>query len=1195
MTKTRKWPIRALYLVVAVMMVLGLMLIPAPVSAEESEFETVGTPTAEDWVIGTETTIMDMGAGGGVLCLIGTGIDMDDLLTDYPANLVNLGIGVIPQLWKSTDFGKSWKSITDEVLECIDDKDLGALVIFNKVVLAPDDGDFIVVAVTTTGAGLRVLISNDGGGSFYDSGDLTDTTPTPDTKFTGIIDKNVSPEVNDMRNIAIAGTGVNAGPDGIFATGDDVSLGLVYRIECINGLSRDWEDASNPVAYEGWNNINSEDPDDPANNISSTFVSTVKFAPSWASDKTVLVTTHSENATYLQSGTWGTSNENKGWNAGASFSDAMEIVDDPSTVELASAAAMIALPSDYAGRHSADRYLWVSVSQLHLDPADPSTDPGCIIYRLAADSDPEPIMRQVSGNPLLASLSYNGSIDEGVAIAGLFGTGHPPAGFDMSTATTGKIVEVLMTDCCEGVQVYRNDSIEDMEICCRAWKPACKPPTGRVAAGVALASPNFAIGIGAYGFDRYYNILAGLPQVGPYDEGGFMVSFDGGDNWNEVSMIDTYIDYLSDTAKSPDCNKTWLASVNSDHYCFCYNATGEIIGERTCDSVWLKADTLSESALYSGAWLRVWCKELTGDPQEGLIRLDPTDTAGETVYLIDRGTDKVYCDLTEGLACFDEAGPDGGSSTVDHICDLAVKDASTIYAVDFDGKVAMSDDYGSTGSWEDPVDSKLNTGHTIAVNGDAVIVGSEEGEVSFSIDGSETFAETKDLPSKAEGNVHVAFDTDFASNNIIYAAVSDGGTGIYRGAADETTKWDDLKAIPSQCQLGVSCAVADGCDKEKLDYTGIVLGTEGALYASYIVEVGSDWYTGIARCLTPAEEKCCEAWDWDFLHESLPEVGDAAFPVAFALEPSALKICGDPFLWAIDAWDYYDGDLTQYDESPYKYIGRLWQYEDCFSKDAPALLSPADDAMVPADPCYCWNDDFTLKWERQCNACSYNLQISLDADFTELKVNWNGKYPGTCLEKDWTPESGKNPTYLVRNFALGTGSCGTTFYWRVRSADAETDEIIHSPWSEVRSFTVEAGTESAIDLINPSNGATNIPLNGVVFTWSAVPDVDTYDITLTDAAGASVDSKTGITGTSYALPDGKLQNDTSYTWQVKAMKGGKVLSASSTATFSSLPPAPAAPEVPPPPGTPSWVWVVIGIGAVLVITVIVLIFRTRRV
>ena len=94
--------------------------------------------------------------------------------------------------------------------------------------------------------------------------------------------------------------------------------------------------------------------------------------------------------------------------------------------------------------------------------------------------------------PWLSSVSYWGFIDEGKAIAGLFGEGYPIL-YDLGGGYGRWVPE--LTDCCEGVQVYRNDSVVDMEICCKAWKSACKPPTGRSAVSPFFIADTLAFAI----------------------------------------------------------------------------------------------------------------------------------------------------------------------------------------------------------------------------------------------------------------------------------------------------------------------------------------------------------------------------------------------------------------------------------------------------------------------------------------------------------------------------------------------------------------------------------------------------------------------------------------------------------------------------------------------------------------------------
>jgi len=1135
---TIKWHTRAIYILIALALAFGLTGIaaaPTDVSADPglTKWTKVTTPSEDDWVIapGSNLVLWTAGMSNGLETLpetvyaMGSSPDLED--TDNP-------IGTA--LWKSTDSGATWSDKTGKLIDCIDDQwspdefwpyGYPRLYEINFIAAAMDDADFMAVAAylewydgEDTWYEQQVFVSDDGATTFAWPGDLNDWSAG--TWLTDVFCLAISPEVNGKRNIAAAGI---EDPDGslpmqyICRDGDET--GLVYRLET-GGLFGSWKDASNYLGWDEW--VSSP----------STVVTRVAFAPSWSADRTVLVTTHTNEAhpacgvydgdTYLQSGTWGTT---KAWNWEAGFPDAVLIQEDVEVDWPFGRAFMsgVVTPFDYEGRHSSKRYAWVYVDSYEF---------GGEIFRVV-NNVAQPIQMQIPDcvpgfKPLIANLAYWGTIESGKAVAGIMGYG-----------------QAELTYCCDGVQVYRNDSIDDMEICCYGWKEACKPPTGRGFAVPAIISENKAYTItGTHPYFLYVD-----PYLAAYDESAFSFTLDDGDNWNQLSLIDTDIDYLSDVAVNPACNAIYLASVNEAEW---YKACD-------CDSVWFKADELSEATEYNDVWIRVWCNELEGW-EEGLLRLAPEETDETlTVYLVDRGSDKVYYNSSKGLICWEL-----GHSTVDEIGDLAVKDEATIYALSMDnGDVAVSDDHGATATWEEVEDSGVDVGHTIAVQGDYVLVGGLDGEAAYSDDNAESFNNLDDIGA---GNVHIAFDSYFDDNGTVYAAVGYGDNGIYRCSDLEGGEWTDLNA-------------------NAYDYTGIVLDNAdgnpmtdaahgGVLYASAWDIYGV--YSGVARCLTPAEEVCCGEASWDYLVEKRADTS----PLWFDLEPSALKICGclteetNSNLYAIDGVDY---DIEGAD------FGTLWVYEDCFAKAAPALSSPVDDALVPADPCYCWNDAFVLKWDRQCNACSYDIQISLDDGFTEILPLWD--------VVEFEPSSGANPSLVVENEGLGTGSCGTTFYWRVRSADAETDEIIHSFWSEVRSFTVAQGPSAAITLTAPENGATNVPVSSVSFTWSSVASATTYDFTLSASADLSspIVTETGLTGTAYTYT-GTLSEESPYYWQVNALKDGKVISSSDVSTFTTTPPAPPPP---PEPTTPAWVWVVIGLGAVLVIVVIVLIFRTRRV
>jgi hypothetical protein len=290
-------------------------------------------------------------------------------------------------------------------------------------------------------------------------------------------------------------------------------------------------------------------------------------------------------------------------------------------------------------------------------------------------------------------------------------------------------------------------------------------------------------------------------------------------------------------------------------------------------------------------------------------------------------------------------------------------------------------------------------------------------------------------------------------------------------------------------------------------------------------------------------------------------------------------------------------------------FGSVWTYEDCYAKKAPEITSPADGAVIQSGGCIqCAAGPFTVLWDTLCDACSYDIEFALDEDFTmPVKVN-NEATTFHLIEQDV-------PSFSVLGGEAGGLSAETTYYIRVRAADAVTGEIIHSWWSDPISIrTGPSPAAGAIELVAPVPGALNQPTKNVGFSWNLLADADAFTWVLSKNSDLSspIDSKNV---TSKATTYGNtLDYATTYYWQVKAYNEGALVSASSIGTFTTAATgafccpidglcfatraeleAHNADAHPDQPATPFWVWVVIAIGAVLVIVVIVLIFRTRRV
>jgi hypothetical protein len=1166
MIKERAWPVKAMYILIAAALAISLMIMVAPAQKAsaacgdvKAEWDRVSTPSGQDLVLAPDSIIWDyaVAEAGDMAYAVWEGALLKDDVSVYGTWLL-----------KSDDGAATWSDITDAVkkeiakdlkLASADDVTPGMFKL-GRVATDGESADFLAVALSINGTTVHVFTSTDGGATFKDT-DKDGVTGI--ANLDDIYDFAVSPEVGGAREIAIAG----------FLGGNSALLRYT---------DGGWEDAT---AYDGWDNNGSPT----ATAFNSAKVVDIEFSPDWAQDDSILaVTVRSDLKTVdLQTGTWGET-ETEGWNSkSVAGIDAVKIITTSAVLpSLGRWVAGMTLPSDYSARNSDTRYTWVWVN--YGSTGNPAATIFVVKNKKAEKVGPK---GQIEDEELwLTSISYQGTIATGKAIAGVLGDG---AGAD--------------ADCCTGVRVFRNSHISSMDICCYGWEEACKPPTGRYAMDAFYVRD-----------DKAYAVAVGknLQASSSYDESAWSVSFDDGDTWNQLSLIDTYIDYLSDVAVSPDCNKTFLVSVNVHKVTIGYGDDGQ--DGCGCDSVWVYADEFPEAGYseYSGHWLRTYCFELTYNTynqndhfwgespyygERGLLRLVPApeETDGMTVYLVDRGTSTVYWNDVETLACWNT----GSAVKTKAIVDLDVKDATTIYALGADGYVAMSDD--NARGWHTTVDTHVDSGWTIAVHGEDILVGGQNGKVSYSDDGGETFALLEKAPKAFDGLVTVAFDSYFDTNNMVYAALAectnDNDNGIYRWIIGTSETWEDMGALPYD-YTGLVLSYPDGNDYTSPD-------TGGVLYASYIgAYTASDsppscttnmtWMTGVARSLNPAKTiECLSCVEWDYLTVGL--TGEEYFRMV----PDALKSCGcmdpttDTKLFAIGKVD------TGYDMEKAKDF-TVWMFDDCYAKKAPELAPLPD--VIPADPCSCYNAPFSIAWDCLCDACYYEIQYDLDSTFGSPMTIKIAPTPG-----------GAATSYLFPGGATAAlFSCETTYYLRIRASQAGTCQVIHSQWSDPAvEFTVAPSTgAAAIDLISPAPGALNQPTKNVGFSWDLTATADAFSWVLSANADLSspLDSKTGLTGkaTSYA---GTLTHGTTYYWQVTAYNGGTAVSMSAIGTFTTGPTgafcaadgmcfetqaelqAYIASLAQEPAATPFWVWVVIAIGAILVIVVIVLIFRTRRV
>ncbi len=989
------------------------------------------------------------------------------------------------KVYKSIDAGITWK---DDLTEALSDE--GATLPAWDIAVAPDNPELVAVV---TNARQEVYVSGDGGDSWMDT-DISEAAGWGASLL--IADITFSPKYtkdgNSRWDIAIG----TRKPDG--STNGDV---WVRRLLVDEGR----------IAFvEGWDaqELNMD-------------VTSVCFSPNYSTDNnTILAVASDVDDTYLCTGTRNINTNTTDWNVTTpsvvEISEAPE--DSPSQSQIIF--SDLALPSNYSGKAASSRTVYASYSAENTTADD--------VY-LIDDND---------------AFRMNVKGDEGVPIASIaYNNGKLLAGGMTNIAGTANAL----------IRICANPVVCPLK---PKWESPSKPPTGGAVSGYANAQVAWSSnGEMAYCGTSSSNVASasdwadtdvssGHPWSGTrLDESAFSRSDDDGDTWNQLSLIDTEMEYLRDSALSVDTEGTktlyylYLASTGSGF-----------------DSIWRsESKTLDEETLENLDWERILCLNSKTDD----IILRPSAKKDELrLFLAVRGTDDVrYFDKdTQGKWQWERFWdcPD--------VTDLAVVNDEMFYVLDDNevNKCSWNEElWGGIWEWQRDIDTGLRHGYTIAASGkNSVFVGeSENGEsrIAYSTNGGATFKLTKAVPEP--GNIWGTPDEEFASNRFIYVASE--GYGIYRWAIGRSTSWENLN-------LGC-CLSCYGLAQKG-----------GALYGLCRF--------GISRTLIPHEEIVTPS-DWDSLTVGLPE--PPKNPVAF--KPGslkALKVIGKDIiaLRAIDDNEYFSGtldpDASGYDPN----VGRLWIYSDIFVLRAPWPTSPALGKLLPCDHCTCQAEVFCFHWRRLPLAEKYDLWIALDEEFTAILIKVGNMTPDDLYSPAWCPPTG-SPRL----------TCGKTYYWKVRSCQSTEDERVHSRWSPPMHFTVK--TCSSVEEMHlapllkaPQKGGKNVS-RSPGFSWIGFPDTTKYEFVLAnDAALTQIVVKEEVSTSAYHYSD-RLDWGATYFWQVKAIE--PVPSEPATGTFTVKPEPAALPALPAAPGTPLWIWLVIGTLSLLIIVVIVLCFVKR--
>jgi len=981
-------------------------IMPSPVSANPGimKWDTVNTPGSDtqkndilnphipdgaDIPTGSEVYYL---AVNGNTMLASVLLDSNALVTPPAPAPAGVGQGVF---YASSNGGLTWSISTYQSLTRTTGWATANLPwnIFH-VAIAPDDSSLWAVTVGDTVGGASSLpymvwITNDGGNSWFNA-----SLPALGAAE-GIRDISISPSYGGTHDIVVG-------------TGNAAGTGQLFILKTIGMGS--WTLDNNPLAV----NID---------------YLCLRFSPSYSADSSLAAVYADATATY-----YNIAYRDLDQNANLQWIDPTGI--EVKATESATGSspdfntlvfADLELPSDFSGQAASLRRAYIS---LYAVPKNALNQTGIFriddttVYRLMDTTN--------TLNKDIWTIAYFGSYASGKLLAG----------------------EKWGFPCSATVPTWFTDSPTSCPIPC--WYPALKPTTGAANQGTCAAGAHNGEGSAFVAWNHdgslAYAATSSIPIVTlftlwpilipapvPNDESAFATSRNNGETWNQLSLIDTTIDWFNDVAVSPDCSTIYLASANRN------NGTG-------CDefdSVWRSTinpsvaaplPTLSPAGSY---WERVFC-----NPTSGSCAITQSDLP--ILRVVPSCSDKPDGEIVAWAAQIATAtgtsggvmawSPDFGDfwATVtprNPVQDFTFESSTVMYTLNPGGMVQKLDYTGTSWSTALPsYDSLLTSGgHTIAAYpGGKVLVGPARGEVypaSYAADGGVKFTVlTKAL--SPQGNMHVIFDTDFKSNGMRYAGddnIIPGMALIYRSTRDffydltslsngaTNVIWPIPPALPGVDQPPHTTGGIFGL---ALAWTG---DPQPALYAAHdnltLGNSNGQFDSAVCRTLEPRNGIPKPGVYWECLDIFTPQ---NTWGVLFTLEPTSLKYCGcctldtNTTLYAIDdergAGDggpfsvaagtttkrfnspgrgrWHGGILGLPGYTPSRNQGMLWAYTDCLAKKGPALKAPADASLVGADPVTGRGQQIDLSWEQLCLATVYQLDIAKDKDFT-LRVITN--------------------------------------------------------------------------------------------------------------------------------------------------------------------------------------------------------------
>ena len=706
----------------------------------------------------------------------------------------------------------------------------------------------------------------------------------------------------------------------------------------------------------------------------------------------------------------------------------------------------IDLPSDFLGGTPSMRKVFVTT-----DDAGATGNAG--IFRI----DDNLIYRifQPSGSLRISSIAYYGSASSGKLLAG-----------EVKSNPAAATVDIWYSP---------NATASCPQASCIIWQKAAKPPTGGANSGNANAQVYWSRdGAGAYcttssadissaGWPNGYLIGQGL------DESAFSLSLDNGNTWNQLSLIDSRVDYLADVLPTFNSQTLYLASVNT------------AAGLNGFDSIWKSSDYPQFKK-----WERIMC--FLADGNEIILRMNTARPS--EVFISPVNTDNLYYSNNSGQTW-------SRLTSNINIKDFSISEINMhpVITALSDTTVRIGQYSGSSWQWGLPVNTGLTSGHSITATPPGIVLIGDDGQggVAVSADSGATFNLLPYLP--VSGRVNVILDSRVKDPYLIHAATDNPTSNIYGWVLGASTRWLDMGTPASQ-------------------YYGLAqMNTFYGLWS----DAGS---SGAVRTLQP-ELISPPYIEWDTMQAGLSP------GITFSRGPAALKTSAGVNLWAIDNRTYTpaSGRLWQYCDCLSGGPSVITLPDSEILIQSPRPISPQAGTFISLEEPGGNVPAIEFHWQHATAANGYDFMIATDSDFTQIIVEESVR-PENVSAPEWTLPAQNSPLVAGKTYFWKVRVNRIAYTYQ--KATGEWSESMQ--FSIAPSKTTEI-PQMGIVLQSPADGGM-ITENPPVFKWSSLPQISTYEFILaSDPAMEQILHKAQVQDTSYTY-SGRIEEGLTYYWQV---------------------------------------------------------------